>query len=303
MTAPLYLVPRGALDGLGAGAVVVLDGAEGRHAVTVRRTRAGERIDVADGAGVVARGIVDTVGKDQVGIHVQALDREAAPAVRLVLVQALAKGGRDELAVETATELGVDAVTPWQASRCVVVWSGERGEKSRRRWEETVRAAAKQSRRATLPPVGSAVTTAGLASRTEQVVGGGGAVLVLHEDAHEPLTEVVLPGPQARADRSAGYPTEYPADRSAAHPADRVAQLRGDPGAGPAVDVLVVVGPEGGIGEPELDQLTAAGARAVRLGPHVLRSSSAGAAALAVLSVRLGRWGRPAARGATDEGA
>jgi 16S rRNA (uracil1498-N3)-methyltransferase len=55
-------------------------------------------------------------------------------------------------------------------------------------------------------------------------------------------------------------------------------------------DVLVVVGPEGGVAEPELAAFDAAGAVAARLGEPVLRSSTAGAAALAALSVRLGRW-------------
>jgi 16S rRNA (uracil1498-N3)-methyltransferase len=255
VTPPLYLVRRGALDGLGTGSVLILDGVEGRHAATVRRARPGERMDVADGAGAVVRGIVGAVGRDQVEVRVEKSERQQLPVPGLILVQALAKGGRDELAVEAATELGVDAVVPWQASRCVVIWSGDRGEKSRRRWEDTVRAAVKQSRRTFLPPVGQALTTATLVARTTAVAAGGGSVLVLHEDADRPLTDAPLPtrGPQG-------------------------------------CEVLVVVGPEGGISDAELDQLTGAGAHAVRLGPHVLRSSSAGAAALAVLSARLGRW-------------
>jgi 16S rRNA (uracil1498-N3)-methyltransferase len=54
--------------------------------------------------------------------------------------------------------------------------------------------------------------------------------------------------------------------------------------------VWIVVGPEGGIGAEESDRLVEAGATLVRLGRHVLRSSSAGPAAIAALSVRLGRW-------------
>lgn len=262
MTSPLYLVPRGALEGLGTGSVLTLDGAEGRHAATVRRARPGERVDVADGAGVVARGVVETVARDRIGVRVETLERQQPPVTRLVLVQALAKGGRDELAVETATELGVDAVVPWQASRCVVVWSGDREERSRRRWEDTVRASAKQSRRVFVPPVEPALSTAVLASRTAEVVAAGGAVLVLHEDAARPLTGTPLPAPGAGAGVGVG-----------------------------GCDVLVVVGPEGGISDAELDRLTGAGAHAVRLGRQVLRSSSAGAAALALLSARLGRWG------------
>ncbi|HYJ75455.1 MAG TPA: 16S rRNA (uracil(1498)-N(3))-methyltransferase [Kineosporiaceae bacterium] len=250
MTAPLYLLEPAALAGVAVGSLLVLDGDEGHHAATVRRTRPGETLLVASGEGLLARGVVEDVAARSVRLRVEAVANVEVPAPRLVLVQALAKGGRDELAIETATELGVDAVVPWQAARSVVVWSGERGERSRRRWGTTVRAAAKQSRRAIVPQVRPTVTTAQLAASA----GATAAVLVLHEDAPTPLTAVPLPE------------------------------------AGSDGEVLVVVGPEGGITEAELEQLAAAGGVAVRLGPTVLRSSSAGPAALAVLSARLRRW-------------
>ncbi len=250
MTAPLFLLPPGGLDGAEPGALVTLDGEEGRHAATVRRVRTGERVDLADGAGLVARCRVQALASPSVLLRVDAIERTVPPVPPLVLVQALAKGGRDEQAVETATELGVDAVVPWQAGRSVVVWAGERAERSRRRWEATARAATKQSRRASLPTIHPPVDTPGLA----QLVAASALTLVLHEEAQEALATVALPAAA--------------------------------PGA-----VLVVVGPEGGIAAQELTALGAAGARAVRLGPHVLRSSSAGAAALAVLSLRLHRWG------------
>jgi 16S rRNA (uracil1498-N3)-methyltransferase len=254
VTPPLYLVPAGSLTGVVPGGLVTLDGAEGRHAACVRRTRSGERLDVADGQGTVAAGRVTGVGRDRVTLRVEELTQRHRPPPSLVLVQALAKGGRDELAVETATELGVDAVIPWRASRCVVVWSDVRETRSRRRWEDTVRAAAKQSRRADLPPVELPLTTAALASRVGRTVADGGLALILCEDAALPLAGLPLPE------------------------------------AGAVGELLVVVGPEGGITDAELAALTEAGGQAVRLGPQVLRASSAGAAALAVLSMRLGRW-------------
>jgi 16S rRNA (uracil1498-N3)-methyltransferase len=245
---PLFVAGAASLSAAGIGERLELGGDEGRHAVTVRRIRAGERVDVADGTGRVARCLVTGAERDRLVLCVEAL-RDVPPRLpSLVLVQALAKGGRDELAVETATEFGVDAVVPWQAARSVVQWSGERGERARRRWEATALAAAKQSRRGIVPVVEPLVTTAELAARAA----AGACLLVLHEDAEEPLTSVV---PSGDADA-----------------------------------VLVVVGPEGGIGDDELARLTAAGARPVRLGPEVLRSSSAGPAALAVLSVMLRRW-------------
>ena len=55
-------------------------------------------------------------------------------------------------------------------------------------------------------------------------------------------------------------------------------------------DILLVVGPEGGVADHELELLTAAGASTIRLGSEVLRTSTAGPAALAALNVKLGRW-------------
>jgi len=245
-TTPLFLVHAGALGRLAAGDSFVLDGDEGRHAATVRRIRAGERVDVADGDGRVARCEVAAAGRDRLDLTVLALDLVPAPSPAFVLVQALAKGGRDEQAVETSTELGVDAVVPWQASRSVVRWEGERGEKARRRWAATAREAAKQSRRPRVPAVADVVTTAGLAARAADAA----LTLVLHEAATRPLAGVELPA---------------------------------------AGEVLVVVGPEGGISDRELEALEAAGARTVRLGSTILRSSSAGPATLAVLNAR-SRW-------------
>jgi 16S rRNA (uracil1498-N3)-methyltransferase len=228
------------------GSRVVLDGAEGRHAATVRRIAAGEQVMLADGAGLRLTCAVLTAGKAELELSVVEVCREPESQPRFVLVQALAKGDRDDQAIEAATEFGVDEVVPWQASRSIVQWRGERGDKARRKWQSTVAAAAKQSRRARVPVVGELVTTKTLATR----IGGAAAAYVLHEDATQSLAAQALP----------------------------------DDG-----DVLVVVGPEGGITADEVAAFEAAGALTVRLGDPVLRSSSAGPAALAVLSAA-SRW-------------
>jgi len=251
MTAPVFVVEPGRLDALVVGDAFRLDGAEGRHAGVVQRRAPGERVDVVDTAGVRLVGVVRAVAPEGVDLDVRELVREPVPDVRLVLVQALAKGDRDELAIEAATEVGVDVVVPWQAERSIVVWRGDRAAKSRARWLGTVRTAAKQARRARVPDVELAVDSRALVARTREVVAAGGAVLVLHESATGPIGGATLP--------TVG-------------------------------DVLVVVGPEGGISDDELARLTAAGAQAVLLGPHVLRTSTAGPVALALLSTRLGRW-------------
>lgn len=251
MSAPVFLAEPGSLDAVSDGATFLLGGAEGRHAGVVQRRGPGERVDVVDGAGVRLLGVVGEVTADGVLVHVQQRVVEEVPAVALVLVQALAKGDRDEMAIEAATEVGVDMVVPWQAERSIVVWRGERAAKSRARWLGTVRAAAKQSRRARVPDVESALDSRGLVERIRAVVAAGGAALVLHEAASEPLASTRLPE---------------------------------------TGECLVVVGPEGGIGDDELARLVDAGAQAVRLGPHVLRTSTAGPVALALLADRLGRW-------------
>jgi 16S rRNA (uracil1498-N3)-methyltransferase len=274
LSAPVFLAEAGALAGLGPDSVYVLDGAEGRHAGVVQRRAPGERVDVVDGAGVRLECTVGSAGADGVTLNVRARIDEPAPGVPLVLVQALAKGDRDEFAIEAATEVGVHAVVPWRAERSVVVWRGDRAAKSRARWLGTVRAAAKQSRRAWIPEVEAAVDGRGLVDRVRICVGAGGRALVLHEEAVEPLHRVDLSGlgPVLAADA----PPSSGTDRAL--------------GAG-RPEVLVVVGPEGGISARELNALTGAGAVAVRLGPHVLRTSTAGPVALALLAQRLGRWG------------
>jgi 16S rRNA (uracil1498-N3)-methyltransferase len=246
VTLPLFLVEPAVVAHATVGSRVVLDGAEGRHAATVRRIAAGEQVMLADGAGLRLTCAVLTAGKAELELSVVEVCREPESQPRFVLVQALAKGDRDDQAIEAATEFGVDEVVPWQASRSIVQWRGERGDKARRKWESTVAAAAKQSRRARVPDVGELVTTKALAAR----IGGAAAAYVLHEDATQSLAAQGLP----------------------------------EDG-----DVLVVVGPEGGITADEVAAFEAAGALTVRLGDTVLRSSSSGPAALAVLSAA-GRW-------------
>lgn len=225
-----------------AGDRLVLDGAEGRHAATVKRLRAGEAVDLVDGRGTRCACSVVATTRDTVTVDVVSRTVEPPPSPRIVLVQALAKGDRGELAVELATEVGVDEVVPWAAARCVVQWQGDRGAKALDRWRSTAREAGKQSRRAWFPLVHDPVGLAGLLALP-------GQLLVLHESATEPLSAVDVTG-----------------------------------------DVTLVVGPEGGITDDELDALRDAGGRIVRLGPTVLRTSTAGAAAAAVVSARTGRW-------------
>jgi 16S rRNA (uracil1498-N3)-methyltransferase len=240
---PVFLVEH-----LPAGQHAVLDGPEGRHAATVRRLRPGESLLLSDGHGGLARCAVADVTRDSVTLTVDQRWIEPAPQPRVVLAQALVKGDRGELAVELATEAGVDEVLPWRAERCVARWEdGPRGEKALGRWRGTAREAAKQARRAWCPPVAAPVTTTALAQR----VADADLALVLHESATQRIADVALPGDG---------------------------------------ELLLVVGPEGGITDGELSVLGNAGAVTVRLGPTVLRASTAAAVALGALGPLTRRW-------------
>lgn len=245
---PLYFDAQAAAATVGDA--LVLTGAEGHHAVDVRRLRAGEGVSVGDGAGRVCVCTTVQAAAGRLTVRVEQVLRERERRPRVCLIQALAKGGRDELAIQAATEAGVDAVRPWQARRSIARWVGPKAERGQRRWGDVVREASKQSLRATIPTVEPLL-----------IDGSGTAAL----DALDAL--FVL-------DPRAGQPLS-------AVPA---VELRG------LARVGLLIGPEGGMSEVDLDALGAAGARRVRLGDSVLRTSSAGLAALALLNVALGRW-------------
>lgn len=240
-----------------AGSLFVLEGPEARHAVTVKRLAVGETVDIADGAGARLTGTVAEAGPGTLSLTVSAVVFEKPPAVRLVLVQALAKGDRDELAIETSTELGIDAVVPWQSERSIVRWKGERAAKAHAKWQSVVTAAAKQARRSWIPEVRPIVDSGALAKAVAQA----DLAIILHEDAKTPLRTVLAGSEELRA-ADAGSPRE----------------------------VLLIVGPEGGISPREVTRLSDAGATTALLGRHVLRSSTAGPAAVVLASDVLGRW-------------
>jgi 16S rRNA (uracil1498-N3)-methyltransferase len=237
--ASLYLIPEIDDRDAVAGGVVRVTGDEARHAISVARLRVGERVAVGDGRGLIVEGVVASTDAGELAVTVERSRREERPQPELWLAQALAKGDRDELAVQAATELGVSGVIPWQAERSVSRWDAK-AEKGRERWTSIVREASKQAIRSWVPEVAGLASTADLAALP-------GLILVLEPTASGAITDVVLDEHER---------------------------------------ITLVVGPEGGISPDELARFSTQ----VRLGPEVLRTSTAGPAALAVLNARLGRW-------------
>lgn len=246
--APYFLV-----DALPPPGPFVLGGAEGRHASVVRRVRPGEVLVLSDGSGRLARATVQVALRGSVELLVDAGIEVPSPELLVTVVQALPKGERSELAVELATEAGVDALVPWAAARCVARWSADKAGKGVERWQSVAREAAKQSRRATVPQVAPLAGSAEVAALIARSAGA----LVLHEAGSVPITAAGLP--------SSG-------------------------------ELVLVIGPEGGVSPDELARFTGAGAQVVRLGPEVLRTSTAAAVALGALGALTRRWAKPGSR-------
>ena len=233
------------------GEPAVVDGDEGFHAANVRRIRSGEELDLGDGAGTMAHCVIEDVGKARLTARVLKRWTVEPGKPTVTVIQAIPKSDRSELAIELATEAGADAFVAWQAARCVARWDGGRADKGMRRWRAVARAAARQSRRPHIPSVTGVATTEALLADVREAVSRGATVLALHESAAESLTKMSL------------------------------AQ---------SVSLMLLIGPEGGITDDEIAALSAAGAQAVRLGPTVLRTSTAAAVALGALGALTPRW-------------
>ena len=243
MTAAVFLVEPG--DITSATTSYSLTGDEGRHAATVKRMRAGEIINLCDGKGIRAVATVTSVGKNSVDVTIDSVTFEEAPEPRIVVVQALAKGERAELAVEMLTEVGADVIVPWKAEHSIAKWDAV--DKGLEKWRKTARESSKQARRAWIPEVTPLHTTAEVC----ELMKSAQSNFVLHESAIHALA--------ASAIRDQGT-------------------------------IVIVVGPEGGVSDAELEQFADAGARVVHMGASVMRTSTAGAIAVGGLLMRSQRW-------------
>ena len=185
MTAPLFLLDPDhddsplASDELHTGWRLTLPEHIRRHALGSIRLKNGDQLELSDGDGLRISALVRDASTGLV--EVTTVGRQAPPEKELILVQALAKGGKDEQAIDMATQIGVDQVMPWQADRSIAKWR-------------------------------------------------------------------------------------------------------------PGSSVAIVVGPEGGIADQEIQGMMRQGALPVRLGGNILRAALAGPVALTLLADMLGRW-------------
>lgn len=221
--------------------VARITGEDVRHITRVLRLRAGDRLELCDGAGTEYDGVIERILPEEVRCTVSgARPCPAEPRCRVTLFQALPKAGKLETIVQKCVELGVDTVVPVLAARCVAVPARDfaaRLARLRRVAEE----AAKQSHRGVIPRVEPVQSLSSLA------FDGFDAALLAYEAERRTTLKAAL---RAQA-----------------------------PGA--LLRVALIVGPEGGFAPEEAALLRSRGAVAVSLGPRILRTETAGMAMLA----------------------
>lgn len=160
------------LDRATSGTVCELSAPERSHLERVLRLGPGAVVEVADGVGWSAAGVLADGGVRLTGDA--RLTPEPTP--RLVLAQGLPKGRKLDEVLRQATELGVDEVRVLTTARSVPRLEGDRGAKARTRWEAVVRAASEQARRPRRPRVTGPLSL-------ERGAGGDEVVLVAHPGA------------------------------------------------------------------------------------------------------------------------
>lgn len=213
----------------------------------VVRARAGDRIVLFDGQGHQADAEIIAIDTDRATLRVADIRTADPPACPITVALPLIKGERMDACVQKLVELGVAAIAPVLTERTVVRVTGPRARKRRQRYRDIAIGAARQSQRAFVPDIATIVTLPELL-RTRRPASHECLQLVLAPDVHgpgEPLRQA-LTGP-------------------------------------PPAAVCVLIGPEGGLTDAEVQAAQASGFRPVALGPHILRADTAAIAGVVAI--------------------
>jgi 16S rRNA (uracil1498-N3)-methyltransferase len=225
---------------LPVGARIALPESVAGHLVRVLRAQAGDACVLFNGDGHDYDARIVAAGKRDAEVEIlaaRAIGNESP--LRIVLLQALARGEKMDWILQKATELGVDAIVPVASERSEVRLDGERADKRSAHWRSVVVSACEQSGRATVPALAA-------------------------------------PGPLAQA--VAGLPAST--QRLLLDPLATQGMRMLDVAAG---GIVLAIGPEGGWSARDLAMLRGNGFEGLRLGPRVLRTETAGIAAIAAL--------------------
>jgi 16S rRNA (uracil1498-N3)-methyltransferase len=237
---------------LAVASEVTLPEAAAAHVARVLRLRPGARLVLFDGSGADFLAEISEVAGS--GVRARIDGRVAGlpeSPLAVTLVQAVSRGERMDWTLQKATELGVRRIQPVFASRSVVRLDERQGERRLRHWQAVVASACEQCGRSVLPVVDPPLELPRYLAGPR----GEGLRLVLSPDA---ATSV----------------------------AATASRLDGD-----VAGVELLIGPEGGLEATEISAAIRAGFEPAGLGPRVLRTETAGIAALAVLQALAGDLG------------
>lgn len=237
--------------------VALLSPEDTRHARDVLRLDAGDHIVlvIPDGPQYVAQ--ITLMGPSRMAAQIL---REQAcisePPVKITLYQGIPKGDKMDMTVQKCTELGIYRIVPVFCQRTVVRWSETKCRERRERWQRIAKEAARQSRRSSYPQVAFPV-------EFENTVGGLDTILsdketlgmIPWEEEHRHGIKQIL--------------------KSHKH----------------VKNILLWVGPEGGLDPVEVAMVTRAGGLSVSLGPRILRSETAGLVVVTMVLYELGDLG------------
>jgi 16S rRNA (uracil1498-N3)-methyltransferase len=252
---------------LAVGTRVELSPGAARHAVKVLRLGLGDVLTLFDGAGGEYACRIDSRERETVAAEVLSWHGvERESPVDLTLVQGLQAGEKMDLTVQKAVELGATRIVPVATRRSVVRLDSERARKRVAHWRAVVMSACEQCGRNRVPEIADLIDLPRWLERPP--TGAKPLRLMLDPEASLALDALSWPG------------------------------------AATAVELLV--GAEGGLTLEEMALARSAGFVAIRLGPRVLRTETAGLAALAAIQCLWGDFGgrrqmlEPAAPGGND---
>ncbi|PYZ94241.1 16S rRNA (uracil(1498)-N(3))-methyltransferase [Salipaludibacillus keqinensis] len=228
---------------------VIIEGEDSKHITRVMRMSTGDHIICCDNETACYLCEIRNVLTDSVEAKVvKSLDKDSELPIQVTIAHGLPKGDKFELVIQKGTELGAASFIPFQAERSIVKWDTKKEKKKLDRWNKISKEASEQSHRHYVPRVYGAQTIKQLIQHFHSY---SYVILAYEEDAKND-------------------------EKSRFH--QTLSQMK------ESDTLLILVGPEGGFSDREVEMMVKAGAISCALGPRILRSETAPLYALAAIS-------------------
>ena len=264
----------------GMGAHIYMENREDLHHLgKVLRGRPGMEIDISDGDCWEYKTVLEELTEDCATLKI--IDKQkfaTEPVTRVTLYQGIPKAAKMETVIQKTVEMGVDTIVPVFMERTVVVEKGNFGKKLDR-WQKISAEAVKQCKRGIIPRVTESYDF----DRMLAELADYDMVICPYENEEGLTIKDYLRGVPAAGKSGRDVPPDGPA---AGQEGEKSAQASSCP-APQARRIGLIIGPEGGFSDGEVARLKAAGAATVTLGKTILRTETAGLAALAMIMYEL----------------